>query len=204
MHFLIRLILKNLPIRAHILCVGVGTGAEIISLAAAYPGWTFVGVDPSDSMLNVCRERLEQEGIAERCTLIHGYIEDVPETENFDAALSILVAHFVAHGKRISFYSNIQKRLKINGYFISTELSFDLDSAKFFSMLENWKSVQQLMGATPESLQSLPDTIRKTLCVLPASEVEALMSASGFPMPVCFFQAFMISGWYAKKEDGGI
>ena len=51
MHFLIGLVLKELPTDARILCVGVGTGAEIFSLAEEYPEWTFVGVDPSADML---------------------------------------------------------------------------------------------------------------------------------------------------------
>ena len=37
MHFLIRLILKNAPVQARVLCVGVGTGAEILSLACSAP-----------------------------------------------------------------------------------------------------------------------------------------------------------------------
>jgi SAM-dependent methyltransferase len=54
MHFLIRLVLKGLPPRSRVLCVGVGTGAEILSLFRAFPDWTFLGVDPSAEMLKVC------------------------------------------------------------------------------------------------------------------------------------------------------
>lgn len=46
LHFLIRLILKDLPSDAHILCVGVGTGTEILELAQAFPYWRFTGIDP--------------------------------------------------------------------------------------------------------------------------------------------------------------
>lgn len=199
MHFLIRLILRNLPEHARILCVGVGTGAEIISLSKAYPEWTFVGVDPSAAMLEVCRKNLVRAGALERCTLIHGYIEDAPEGKNFDAVLSVLVAHFIDREKRVDFYRNMHERLKVEGYFISTEISFDLNSAAFPSMLKNWEAVQILMGAEAESLQSLPRTLKETLCVLPPAEVESLMLASGLSMPVRFFQSFMISGWYGRK-----
>ena len=40
MHFLIRLALQDLPAKSHALCVGVGTGAEILSLAKVFPQWT--------------------------------------------------------------------------------------------------------------------------------------------------------------------
>lgn len=199
LHFLIRLVLKDLPRNARILCVGVGTGAEILSLSGEYPEWSFVGVEPSSPMLDVCRERLRDAGVLNRCELIHGYVQDAPAGENFDAVLSILVAHFVKRAERPDFYRNIQERLKTDGYFISAEISCDLDSDEFPLMLENWKHIQKLMGAAPEQLESLASMLRETLPVLSPTETETLIRASGIPIPVRFYQAFMISGWYGKK-----
>ncbi len=202
MHFLIRLVLKGLPTRARILCVGVGTGAEILSLASAYPEWTFVGLDPSDSMLDVCRERLKEAGVLSRCELVHGYIQDLAngqKYEQFDAAVSVLVGHFVKREERVGFFQHIAARVAKGGYVVNTEISFDLASAEFPSMLKNWEQVQTLMGATPESLAALPTQMREALTILPPSEVESLMRQSGIALPVRFFQAFMISGWYGKK-----
>ncbi len=200
MHFLIRLILQDLPPQSRILCVGAGTGAEILSLSQAYPGFTFVGVDPSAEMLDVCRQRLEAAGVMERCDLIHGYVEDAPGGEMFDAALSILVAHFVKREGRLAFYRNMQDRLKPGGYLINTEISFDLDAPEFPLMLKNWERVQTLMGATPDSLQALPRMMREVLSVLSGEETEDLLRESGIAMPLRFFQAFMISGWVGRKE----
>lgn len=200
MHFLIRLLLQELPARARVLCVGVGTGAEILSLAGAWPTWTFVGVDPSAPMLEVCRERLTAAGVIGRCELVHGDVRDAPAGESFDAALSVLVAHFVKREDRVEFYRQLQQRVRPGGYVVSTELSFDLESAGFPSMLAHWERVQALMGATPESLRSLPDTLREALCVLPPSETESLMRAGGIALPVRFFQALMVAGWYGRKN----
>jgi tRNA (cmo5U34)-methyltransferase len=199
LHFLVRLVLADLPARARILCVGVGTGAEILSLAKARPEWTFVGVDPSKEMLDVCRSRLAQEGVGDRCELIHGYVQDAPEGAAFDAVLSILVAHFIPRAERRDFYRSILQRLKPDGYFASAEISADLDAPEFPAMLKNWEQVQALMGATPESLQNLESTLRNTLSVLSPEETAALWRESGFGPPVQFFQAFMIRGLYARK-----
>lgn len=200
MHFLIRLILKNAPTRAKILCVGVGTGAEIFSLAKAFPEWTFVGVDPSAGMLDVCREKLKSAGMLDRCELIQGYVQDVPVGENFDIALSVLVAHFVKREERVAFYKAMRDRLVVNGILVNTEISFDLTSKEFPLMLENWKTVQQLMGATPESLANLSHALREMLSVVSPQETESLLVKSGISTPVRFFQAFMISGWYGTKS----
>jgi tRNA (cmo5U34)-methyltransferase len=200
MHFLIRLILKDVPVRARVLCVGVGTGAEILSLSKAYPEWTFVGVDPSTGMLDVCRGRLKEASVLDRCDLIHGYVGDAPAGENFDVALSILVAHFIKREERLHFYRAMNSRLRKNGILINTEISFDLDSPEFPSMLKNWEAIQALMGATPESLANLSVQLREMLTVVSPQETEALLKNSGIPVPVQFFQAFMISGWYGTKS----
>lgn len=200
MHFLIRLILADLPPQSRVLCVGVGTGAEIFSLAKEYPALSFVGVDPSEAMLEVCKERLEKENLGERCELIHGYVEDVPTDIPFAAVLSILVGHFIKKEERVAFYQNIHHRLLKGGIFINTELSFDVASSEFPHMLKEWEKVQRLMGATPESIASLPRVLTEVLTVLPPAEVENSICASGFLSPIQFFQSLMIRGWYAKKE----
>ena len=201
MHFLIRLVLKDLPAQARVLCVGVGTGAEILSLSAAFPQWTFVGVDPAIGMLDVCRERLSQAGVLSRCELIHGYVHDVPPGEHFDAVLSVLVAHFVKREDRLNFYEAMVSRLRANGILINTEISFDLDSQEFPSMLENWAAVQALMGASPESLANLSVTLRDMLSVISPADTESLLRQSGIALPVRFLQAFMIAGWYGVKKS---
>lgn len=199
MHFLIRLVLKNAPVRARVLCVGVGTGAEIFSLASAFPEWTFVGVDPAVGMLDVCREKLKAAGVLDRCELIQGYVEDVPQGERFDIALSILVAHFVKREDRLSFYKAMVDRLSANGILVNTEISFDLNSQEFPSMLKNWESVQLLMGAPPESIANLSQVLREMLSVISPIETESLLRQSGIHLPVRFYQAFMICGWYGLK-----
>lgn len=199
MHFHIRLVLHDLPPKARILCVGVGTGAEILSLSKEYPEWSFVGVDPSAAMLNVCRQRLEEAAVADRCELIHGYVEDLVDEEAFDAVVSVLVAHFIKHEHRRDFYQSIHQRLKTGGYFVSTEISLDMDAPNFPLMLENWKQVQMLMGASPDHLASLSTMLRETLGVVSPVETERLLCNSGFAVPVRFYQAFAIHGWYCKK-----
>lgn len=198
LHFLMRLTLVDLPAEARVLCVGVGTGAEILSLASAHPGWTFVGVDPSAEMLAVGRHRLQQAGVLDRCTLIEGYVGDVAEN-GFDAVVSLLVAHFIQRPERSAFYAAIHDRLKPGGRFVSAEICADLDAPAFPAMLADWKQVQTLMGATPESLTGLHETMRTVLGVIPPAETEALWRTAGFELPVPFFQAFMIRGWHATK-----
>jgi tRNA (cmo5U34)-methyltransferase len=198
LHFLLQLVLADLPVDARVLCVGVGTGAEILSLATAYPGWSFVGVDPSAEMLAVGRRRLGEAGVMDRCELVQGYVEDAP-LGPFDAVVSLLVAHFIKPAGRPAFYAAIYDRLKSGGRFASAEISGDLDAPEFPAMLADWKQVQALMGATPQSLANLGGLMREALGVLSPQETERLWRAAGFALPIPFFQAFMIRGWHAVR-----
>lgn len=199
LHFLVGLALKDLPAQSRILCVGVGTGAEILSLARTFPQWRFVGLDPSLEMLNVCRERIQEAGLAERCEFVHGYIQDLSGPADFDAALSMLVAHFVKREERVSFFQHMVNRLRPGGYLVNAEISFDLDSPEFSLMLKGWEAVQALMGATPQSLAQLPKQLKEMLSIASPAETEHFLKQSGISLPVRFFQAMMICAWYGKK-----
>lgn len=201
MHLLTRLVLNDLPPQSRILCVGVGTGAEILSLSQVHPDWTFVGVDPSPDMLKVCERRLNKAGVMNRCKLITGYVQDVPKDEPYHAVLSVLVGHFVKRDERVDFLSQMRARLREDGYLVNIEISCDLDADDFHSRVKNWGEFQRMCGATSESLAKLPDQLRDILTVLPPLEVEKIFRDVGFDMPIRFFQAFMITGWWAQKKS---
>lgn len=199
LHFLLGLILKNIPSNSHVLCVGVGTGTEILSLLKSFPDWTFVGVDPSSGMLDVCREKLKEAGVLDRCKLVHGYVSDLPLEENFHAVLSLFVGHFVKREERLNFYKGMFDRLCSNGFLVNTEISYDLDSKEFPLMLKNWESIQLLMGATQESIANLSQVLREMLTILSPKEVEYFLNQSGVDLPIHFFQSFIINAWYGIK-----
>ncbi len=199
LHFLMRLALSKMSEEARVLCVGVGTGAEILALAAERPRWSFVGVDPAPEMLEVARHRLAEAGVIDRCELVEGYAEDVTDS-GFDAVISLFVAHFVQRQDRPAFYRAIHDRLVPGGHFVSAEISANLDAPQFPAMLDDWKQVQSLMGANAESLASLEGTLRNVLGVVGPEDTEVLWRDAGFALPVPFFQAFMIRGWHARKS----
>lgn len=64
LHFLLESVFAELPVDASVLCVGAGTGSELIHLAKKFPGWKFTVVEPSGAMLDVCRYRAEFQFIS--------------------------------------------------------------------------------------------------------------------------------------------
>ena len=199
LHFQVNLILEDLPRNARILCIGAGTGAEILTLAGLHPEWHFTAADPSSPMLDKCRKRIAEAGLSDRCDLVDGYVQDVAAAPEFDAILSLMVAHFIPREDRAPYYSNIIERLKPGGMLVSSEISFDPDAPDFPLLLKNWTQIQKLMGGSPESLEKLPYMLRNVLSIETPEVTEGFMRSAGFDLPIRFFQNFFIRAWYAAK-----
>ncbi len=200
--FLSDLVLKNLPEDARILCVGVGTGADIIDLASEHPNWRFVGIEPSAAMLQKCEEKLEQLGLMGRCELFHGYLSEYEHGENFDAVLCLFVMHFVVDlTERGSMYADMARALKPEGILIVSEISADFKSPNYPAALEDWRALHARGGAPVESLEKMDQTIEKVLGVIAPNQTEKLIQENGFKRPIPFFQSFLIRAWHADKSD---
>ncbi|MEZ5415468.1 MAG: methyltransferase domain-containing protein [Opitutaceae bacterium] len=123
LHLQMRLVLQELPADARILCVGVGTGAELIALARVFPGWRFVAVDPSSPMLEVGQKNIAQAGFTDRCEFHACYVHELPADLKCDAATSILVSQFITdRAQRVGFFREIAKRLKPGGTLVTADL----------------------------------------------------------------------------------
>lgn len=202
LRYLINIVLSDLPSQSRVLCVGVGTGSEIISLAEAFPGFGFVGVEPSGAMLEVCRERLQKLNLLHRCELVHGYVQDVAGQEEFDAALCLLVLHHASKdgSERRGIVSGIAARLKPLARLVSAEISYDRSAETFDEMMAYWKALSRKAGSPEEKIQALPRMMDEHLSVHSPAEAEEALLASGFEAPVRFFQSLLIHAWVSRKR----
>ncbi len=201
LHFLIGLILKNFPTDANILCVGVGTGAEIIKLAEDHPSWRFTGIDPSADMLDVCRTQLEKNGMASRVELFRGYLAEFSGTGTFDAVLCLFVTQFVKDShERQKLFDSMAERIKPKGYLINAELSNDMSSPQFHDLLDKWKTLQLATGSTEEQVAKILQAWQEHVSILPPASIESFLHQSGFSMPIQFFQSFLLHAWYSQKD----
>lgn len=201
LHFLIRLVLSELPADARILCVGAGTGLELIYLAQTFPQWQFTAVEPSAAMLDICRQRAEDCGIASRCTFHEGYLDSLPASDSFDAATCLLVSHFFMQQEdRRNLFSQIASRLCPKGYLVSADLVSDMSTSAYQSLLEVWLRMLRYSEVPAEEIEKLLASYGRDVAVLPPFEVESIIASSGFDTPVLFLQTLFIHAWYAKRS----
>lgn len=202
LHLLAGAVLSGLPGDARILCVGAGTGAEILSLAQRFPGWHFTAVEPSAAMLEVCRRRAEEQGIAVRCHFYAGYLDSLPPGEPFDAATALLISQFILEREaRVKFFQGIAERLRPEGWLISSYLAGDLSAPEGQRLLEVWFRVMSDAALSPEEVEKMREAYRRDVAVLPPGEVREILMRGGFDQPVQFFQPGMIHAWSARRTS---
>lgn len=200
LHLLTSAVLAELPADASVLCVGAGTGQELIYLARKFPQWRFAVVEPSSPMLEVCRRKAEECGISPRCVFHEGYLDSLPPSAPFDAATSMLVSQFILEPEaRVGFFRAIAARLRPGGYLVSADLASDTNSASYRSLLEVWLRLMQETGLRTEEFERLRVTYRRDVAVLPAAQVSAMIASAGFETPVLFLQTVLIHAWYTQR-----
>lgn len=202
LHLQIAMVFRELPATAHVLCVGAGTGEEVLALARLYPEWRFTVAEPSAPMLEICQRKSAEAGIAERCTFHGGYVDALLPGAGFDAATALLVSHFLTErAHRTAFFREIASRLRPGGLVVTADLT-TAPAGRHESLFAVWQQLQRYAGATLEQVEALRTAYGRDVALLPEPEMEALLIDAGFVAPVRFSQSLLIHAWYAHRSQG--
>ena len=198
--FLLETVFADLPEDARLLCVGIGTGAELAHLAWRFPRWRFLALDPSPRMIDACRARAERDGFADRCEFHAGLVETLPDTAAFDGTTCLLVSQFLLdRATRIAFFAEIARRMRSGCVLAWADLARDTAAADYPSMLHLWLRTMSGAGLDADAIERMRAAYARDVAILPPDEVAGLVAAAGFEAPLRFHQAGMIHGWCARR-----
>lgn len=204
LHCLLEAVFADLPAGARLLCVGAGTGEELIHLASRFPGWTFVAVDPSAAMIARCRAKADAAGILSRCDFHEGFLDTLADQAPFDGATSFLVSQFIQDRiAREAYFRGIAARLVPGGILASSDLAADVGAPAYDDLLEVWFRLMRVAGLPAAGLEQMRAAYARDVAVLPPTDVAAIIAAGGFEAPVPFYQAGLIHGWFTRRRGSG-
>lgn len=186
------LVAERAPEQAQVLVVGAGGGAELHAFAQAHPGWRFVGVDPSEPMLQMAHATLGP--LATRVALHQGYVHTAP-TGPFDAATCLLTMHFVDLGDRLPTLKAIHRRLKPGAPFVMAHLGFPQAAVEKELWLSRYAAFAASSGVDPEAARRAASTIGANLPLLGPDEEETLLAQAGFSGTQLFYAGLAFRGW---------
>jgi tRNA (cmo5U34)-methyltransferase len=188
------LLAERTPADGRVLVLGAGGGLELEHLAAAHPGWTFDGVDPSAEMLRLAAATTEP--FADRIRLHEGYIGDAPEAP-FDAAVSLLTLHFIPGQERLATLRELRRRLAPGAPLVVAHHSFPVQPPEGDTWLARYAAYAVGSGLPAERMEGAAAAMRERLPVLSPEEDEALLREAGFGDVSLFYAALTFRGWVA-------
>lgn len=188
------------PAGAQLLVVGAGGGNEVISFGSNNPEWTFTGVDPSEVMLAVAKQKCDEAELSNRVTLVQGTVEDIRLDTTFNAATCILVLHFIqSYEDKLRTLKGIHARLKPGAPFVLVSKYGDPTSAEFQERLKLWKSYW--LDTTKLTVEEVDKMERDILSLSYVTEevIEQLLQEAGFVRVAKFFSTTLFGGWICHK-----
>lgn len=187
------MLMTYFPNDAKILIVGCGTGYELQYLASRHANWHFTALDPSLEMLKQAQKPVQH---LKNIEFIHGDTRNIDHKNYFDAALVILVGHFIAIDLKQDFYRDIYHSLNESGYLIS----YDLMQEKNAQELQVMQYLAQNTGLTSTQSQNMIARLAQDFALIPVEVFQNILKKEGFVQQQVFCQVFNYYGFLAQKS----
>ena len=192
---------SKLPDEASILIVGAGSGNEIYQFAEQKPNWSFVGIDPSEAMLQFAVNRLDS--LPNAITLLQGTLLDteLPIT-TYDAASCLLVLHFISsYEEQLATLKAIAEQLKPGAPFVLVSKYGQIGSSETELQFDLWRAYWlQHTKLSADQVATMEQSIR-SLSFLPEEAILTLLLEAGFIRPSRFFATTLFGGWICFKQQ---
>lgn len=185
---------------ANLLVVGAGGGKELVTLGRLNQNWRITGVDPSEQMIEIARNKVIQAHLENQIELFKGLTNELPSKRIYNGATCILVSHLLPDdGTQLSLLKDIAERMEVNSPLILVSLHGDIKSPQFKRCFEAWKfSLSQKLDE--EELNNFLNKGRNSTFFVPEKRIEELLEQAGFHTITRFFTTYLVGGWVATLK----
>ncbi len=183
-----------------ILAIGAGGGLELKAFSEARPGWRFVGVDPSASMIEGAQALL---GSAQsRVEWVRGYVSDAPPGP-FDAATCLLTLHFVPDdGAKLKTLTAIRERLRPGARFVLVDCCIDPAAPGAQRRVDRYAAFALEAGVDRAVVDGAREGVMTLLKGVSPERNEALLREAGLDEVELFYAGLPWRGWIAQAGAG--
>lgn len=184
---------------SRMLTVGAGGGEEIINMLQRNKDWHITGVDPSPTMLEMAKRRVAQLHMQDRVTWYEMALDKVPVEKSYDAAVSLLVIHFVKD--QLTFLQEIARRLQPGAPLVLAFIQGDPETPTFQQELHMLSLFMKRQGLGKEVFTSFRERLGVTTYPVSEEKMTAQLTEAGFQDIRPYFQAGMIKGIVCKRGN---
>ncbi len=191
-HLQVHALLKShLEAEAEVVVVGCGTGYELQYLAEQFPQWRFTAIDPALNMLKQAEQHIQSLALQDKITFVHGDTSVLQHMRHqFDAAVTILVSHFVAHEFKHQFFQDIAHSLKSTGIC----LSYDLTALQYPAQANVLKNLALATGLAEAQANAMLERLEQDFYLIDPQQLKQLYSDVGFEVVEQFTQVLNYVG----------
>ncbi len=163
------------PRGGRVLDIGAGTGLFSAMLAARRPDLCLVLFDASPAMLAEAARRFAALGIAaETCEGdLAGPLPEGP----FDAAVSALAIHHLAHAQQADLLARLAGRLAPGARFVEAEQVAEATEAAEAAAVRRWEAAVRAAGASEAVLEAARARMAHDRCATPERRLDWLARA---------------------------
>lgn len=196
MHAQVRATLTvQLAAEAHILVVGCGTGYEIEYLLADFPEIQIIAVDPSLTMLEKAQQKMAEHAGKSRVNWIHGTTANLNPEAQFDAALCLLVAHFITNQQKPEFFQQIYQHLKPKAYL----MTYDMLLPSHVNELKTLQHLCQVQGLSVRQSEQMLERLKDDFALVSPQDYCTILKDVGFEQVFTYMQVINYFGFLAQK-----
>ena len=174
--------------------VGCGGGWAVVQIAQRFPDTSCVGIDVEPYSIDLARQLIVEQDLADRCEALVRSVEKLEEDERYDVATSFLVVHEIPPDLKRAAFAAVARALKPDGYFlIFDEVYPETDEAlrtmptRFAALAQwyevTWGNVVDTRSVTARDVRPRPVSRSSTRPASPGSTSSSPPNADRSPRP---------------------